>query len=111
VSYIGLLKCLAAAGTVVTVLFLARYSFLARWWRTPMGRHMWWFSLLNAEFFALFAWSLFVGPKLPYQRALTALFMAQFVVLSGWRWWLFEAEQRRGQHELQRLQPAGRKED
>lgn len=94
-SYRHVLELLGAAGLVATVGFLARYTWTVRWFRTAIGQHMWWFSLLNAEFFGLWAWSVWAGPKLPAERVITVGFMAQFVVLAGWRWWLFEVEQRR----------------
>lgn len=95
-TYVQVLRVLYSSGLIFAAGFWLRYTFGVTWYRTSMGKHMWWFSLLNLEFFALITWSAFVGPKLPFEKVITIVFVLQFVVLLGWRWLLFEAEYRRG---------------
>lgn len=84
-------------GFLAALVFATRYGFLARWWKTALGRHMMAFAVLNAEVFAWLVWLRFAPmPRPDWVQWITVVVVGQFAVLLVWRSMLFEVEQWRG---------------
>lgn len=70
------------ASAIGAVAFIVTYSLVAPWWRTPAGRHVWFFSLAVTFIISLAAYRLAFGPP-PFWTELRA---AGYLILAAAIW-------------------------